>query len=72
MIITINAACADLDNFVRHAVIGIIAALIPLQIKDDKMAALAACKRKHGSHPVPDSCASYCNASGSFFIEGIP
>jgi hypothetical protein len=52
--------------------IGVIAALVPLQIKDDEMAALAARERKHGSHPVPDSCALYCNASGSFFIEGIP
>ena len=42
MVIPVHAARADLDDLVRHAVVGRIAALIPFQIKDDDMAALTA------------------------------
>ena len=69
-VVPVHAARADLDDLVRHAVVRVIAALVPFQIKDDEMAARAACKRKHGPHPVKNSCASYCNASRRFFIEG--
>ena len=55
-IFPVHAACADFDDLMRHAVVRVVAALIPFQIEYDDMAAIAAGKRKHGSHPVPDSC----------------
>ena len=55
--IPVDAAGADLDDLMRHAVVRVIAGLVPFQIKDNQMAARAAGKRKHGSHPVHDS---YC------------
>ena len=40
--ISVYAACADLDDLVRHAVIGRVAALIPFQVKYDDIAGLRA------------------------------
>ena len=50
--VPIHAACADFNDLMRHAVIRVIAALIPLQIKDDDVLNILIEQRKHVPHPI--------------------
>ena len=48
----IHAARADFDDLVRHAVVRVIAALVPFQIKNDDILYILTEQRKHVPHPI--------------------